>query len=136
MIASAKFPCLIWFCNWNTQSKRVSNWQIKDFPWLIQKEKVNIYGEKSAQMSIAAKKTVTQRWLLIMVMGPEHAVHYSYFVFLFFSVVFILLLICILFKIGFGRAKISVSESVNQCLNCLYQSLILDQLVQDKIACN
>ena len=47
---------------------------------LIQKEKVDIDGEKSAQISIVAKKTVTQRWLQIMIMEPKQATHYNYFV--------------------------------------------------------
>ena len=47
---------------------------------IIQKEEVDIDGEKSAQISIVAKKTVTQRWLQIMVMGPVQAMHYNYLV--------------------------------------------------------
>ena len=45
-----------------------------------QKEKVDIDGQKSAQISIVAKKTVTQRWLQIMIMEPKQATHYNYFV--------------------------------------------------------
>ena len=40
---------------------------------LIQKEKVDTDGEKSAQISIVVKKTVTQRWLQIMIMEPKQA---------------------------------------------------------------
>ena len=41
------------------------------FQWelgLIQKEKVDIDGEKSAQITIVTKKIVTQRWLQIIIM--------------------------------------------------------------------
>ena len=51
-----------------------------DCQGLIRKEKVDIDGEKSAQISTVAKKIVTQRWLQIMVTGPKQAGHYNYFV--------------------------------------------------------
>ena len=54
----------------------------------MQKEKVDTDGEKSAQISTVAKKTVTQRWLQIMIMEPKQATHYNYFV------VFSLLCLC------------------------------------------
>ena len=38
---------------------------------LIQKEKVDFDGEKSAQISIVAEKSVTQTWLQIMIMEPK-----------------------------------------------------------------
>ena len=49
---------------------------------LIQKEKVDIDGEKSAQISIVAKKTETQRWLQIMIIQTYiiQATHYDHFV--------------------------------------------------------
>ena len=86
---------------------------------LIQKEKVDIDGEKSAQISIAAKNIVTQRWLQIMVMGPEQAVHHNYFVvFPLLCSYYVtdiiknwswyLLVVKVLFKIEFGHAQISV----------------------------
>ena len=42
---------------------------------LIQKEKVDVNGEKSTKISIAAKKTVKQRWLQIMIIEPKQATH-------------------------------------------------------------
>ena len=41
-------------------------------------EKVDVSGEKSAQISIVAKKTVTQRWFQIMIMESKQATHYNY----------------------------------------------------------
>ena len=39
-----------------------------------------IDGEKNTQISIAAKKTVTQRWLQIMIMEPKKTTQYNCFV--------------------------------------------------------
>ena len=36
--------------------------------------------EKSAQISIVAKKTATKRWLQIMIIGTKQATNYNYFV--------------------------------------------------------
>ena len=47
---------------------------------LKEKEKVDVNGEKSTQINIIAKKTVTQRWLQIIIMNPKQATHYNYFV--------------------------------------------------------
>ena len=90
---------------------------------LIQKEKIDIDGEKSVQIRIVAKKTVTQRWLQIV---SKQATHYNYFVvFALLSLCYVtdmikkqelcLLVVIILFKIEFWHAQISVLKSVNWC---------------------
>ena len=56
---------------------------------LIKIEKVDIGSEKSAKISIATKKTVTQRWLQIMIMEPKQTTRYNY-LFCFFVIMFIL----------------------------------------------
>ena len=102
---------------------------------LIQKEKVDIDGEKSAQISIVAKKTVTQRWLKIMIMESKQATNYNYFVVFVLSCSYYvtdiiklelcLLVVIILFKIEFGHTQISVPKigtpmsktaSINPCV--------------------
>ena len=45
--------------------------------WGLKRE---IDGEKNAQISIAAKKTITQRRLQIMIMEPKQTTHYNCFV--------------------------------------------------------
>ena len=94
---------------------------------LIQKEKVDINGEKNAEISTVPKKTVAQRWLQIMIMELTQATFYNYLV------VFSLLcsyyvtntisklelrltVIIILFKIEFGQAQSSVPEIGKQML--------------------
>ena len=72
-----------------------------------------IDGEKSTQISIAAKKTVTQRWLQIMIMEPKKSTQYNCFVVFHFlcsyyvtdmikKLELCLLVVIILFKIEFG----------------------------------
>ena len=48
---------------------------------LIQKEKVEIDCEKGAQISIVAKKIVTQGWSEIMIVKYKQATHYICFLF-------------------------------------------------------
>ena len=48
---------------------------------LIQKEKVDIDGEKGAQISDVAKKIVTHGWSEIMIMKYKKAIHYICFLF-------------------------------------------------------
>ena len=43
--------------------------------WLIQKKKGDISGEKGAQISVVAKKIVTQWWSKIMIMKYKQAIH-------------------------------------------------------------
>ena len=99
---------------------------------LIPKEKVDINGEKGAQISIAAKKIVTQGRPEIMIMKYKRAIHYICF----FSLhhvhvmlliwsknwiyVYYLLLFLISFK--FGHTQISVPKvgilmSKTGCIN-------------------
>ena len=54
---------------------------------LIQKEKVDFDGEKGAQITILAKKIVTQGWSAIMIMKYKQAIHSVCF--------FIFLLLCL-----------------------------------------
>ena len=49
---------------------------------LIQKEKVDIDGEKDAQISIVAKEIVTQGWSEIVIMKYKPALLYIAFYFL------------------------------------------------------
>ena len=42
----------------------------------MQKEKVDIDDEKSAQISVVAKHFVTQMWSEIMIMKYKQAIHY------------------------------------------------------------
>ena len=98
-------------------------------------EKVDVSGEKSAQISIVAKKTVTQRWLKIMIMESKQATNYNYFVVFVLSCSYYvtdiiklelcLLVVIILFKIEFGHTQISVPKigtpmsktaSINPCV--------------------
>ena len=51
------------------------------FQGLIQKEKVDINGEKGAPINDVAKKMVTQRWSKIMIMKYKKAIHYICFLF-------------------------------------------------------
>ena len=55
---------------------------------LIQKEKVEIDGEKGAQISIVAKEIVTQGWSEIVIMKYKQAL--LYICFFYFLVIFIL----------------------------------------------
>ena len=48
---------------------------------LIQKEKVDIDGEKSVQISIVPKKIVTQGWSEVKIMKYKQAIHYICFLF-------------------------------------------------------
>ena len=57
-------------------------------------EKVDVSGEKSAQISIVTKKTVTQRLLQIMIMESKQATHYNYYI-------IIIIIIIIIFVIMF-----------------------------------
>ena len=100
---------------------------------LKQKEKADIVGEKNAKIGIVAIKTVTQRWLQVMLMEPKQATHCNYFnVFSLLCSYYVidmikklelgLLVVIILFKIEFGYAQISVSEigtpmSKTACIN-------------------
>ena len=88
---------------------------------LIQKEKVDIDGEKIAKISIVAKKTITQRWLQIMIMEPKQATHYNYFdAFSLLCLCYVidmikklelrLLVDIILFKMEFGQVQISAPK--------------------------
>ena len=104
------------------------------------KKKVGIDGEKSAQISIAAK-TVTKRWLQIMIMEPKQATHYNYFdVFSLLCSHYVidmikklelhLLVDIISLKIEFGHIRISVPKigtpmlktaCINSWILCLLQ---------------
>ena len=99
---------------------------------LIQKEKVSIDGEKGAQISVAAKKIVTQRWSEIIILN--------------YNLVFLFSLLCLYYvtdlvkklelslfvtfsfqRIKFGHAHISVpkigkSMSKKVCVNPWYNS--------------
>ena len=106
---------------------------------LIQKEKVDTDGEKSAQISIVVKKTVTQRWLQIMIMEPKQA--NITIILIFFSVLcscyvtdmikkleLCLLVVIIWFNIEFGHTQISVPKIgkpmlKTACINPCYLSL-------------
>ena len=53
--------------NWN----KLLNWK----HGLVQKEKVDINGEKGAQITIIAKKIVTQGWSKMIIMKYKQAIH-------------------------------------------------------------
>ena len=96
-------------------------------------------------ISSVAKKTVTQRWLQIMIMEPKQATHYNYFVI--FSLLcschvtdmlkkleLRLLVVIILFKMKFGHTQISVPKigkpirkiaCVNPCMYTIYITCLL-----------
>ena len=93
---------------------------------LIQNEKVGIDGEKSAQISIVAKKTVRQRWLQIMIMQPKQTTHYNYFdVFSILCSYYVidiirklelrLLVVIFYLRLNLGTPKLVCPKSVHRC---------------------
>ena len=91
--------------------------------YLIKKEKVDIDGEKSAQITITGKEIEMPRRPLIMIMKSKQAVHHSpIFIFLFFcsyhatailkKLKLCLLVVFILLQIKFVHTRISVPEFV------------------------
>ena len=87
----------------------------------MQKEKVDIDVAQGAQISIIAKKIVTQRWLQVMIVDLKQTTHYNYYVIFSLScscyvadmikkLELCLLVVIILFKIEFGHAQISVPK--------------------------
>ena len=56
------------------------------FQGLMQKEKVDINGETSAQFRIVINKIVTHEWPQIKLMECKQAIHYIYFSFLYYYV--------------------------------------------------
>ena len=46
---------------------------------LLQKENLDLDGEKSLQISIVAERILTQGWRQIMIMESKQALHYIYF---------------------------------------------------------